>query len=301
MKILIADPTSQDVITEMQATGAEVQDLSNFPKEQLLDKVKDFDIMVVRSATKVRKDMIDKMDNMKLIVRGGVGLDNIDVDYAKSKGIEVKNTPAASSISVAELTIGHMIALTRHIARGTQSIKERKWEKKVLKGIELYNKTLGIIGIGRIGKEVAKRAKAFGMNVIAYDPYAKYEEVKMVDFDSLLENSDFITLHIPGTAETHHFIGKEAFNKMKQGVFIINCGRGGVLDETALLEALKTGKVAGASLDVFETEPPEYTQLLDLPNVTFTPHIGASTSDAQTRIGKEVVEIVKEFAKEKES
>lgn len=295
MKILIADPTSQDVITEMQATGAEVQDLSNLPKEQLLDKVKDFDIMVVRSATKVRKDMIDKMDNMKLIVRGGVGLDNIDVDYAKSKGIEVKNTPAASSISVAELTIGHMIALTRHIARGTQSIKERKWEKKVLKGIELYNKTLGIIGIGRIGKEVAKRAKAFGMNVIAYDPYAKYEEVKMVDFDSLLENSDFITLHIPGTAETHHFIGKEAFNKMKQGVFIINCGRGGVVDETALLEALKTGKVAGASLDVFETEPPEYTQLLDLPNVTFTPHIGASTSDAQARIGKEVVGIVKEF------
>ncbi len=296
MKILIADATSQDAIKEMQATGSEVQDLSNLPKEQLLDKVKDFDIMVVRSATKVRKDMIDKMDNMKLIVRGGVGLDNIDVDYAKSKGIEVKNTPAASSISVAELTIGHMIALTRHIARGTQSIKERKWEKKVLKGIELYNKTLGIIGIGRIGKEVAKRAKAFGMNIIAYDPYAKYEEVKMVDFDSLLENSDFITLHIPGTAETHHFIGKEAFNKMKQGVFIINCGRGGVVDETALVEALKTGKVAGASLDVFETEPPENSSLLDLPNVTFTPHIGAATSDAQAKIGKEVVEIIKEFA-----
>ncbi|MCK4352465.1 D-2-hydroxyacid dehydrogenase [candidate division WOR-3 bacterium] len=298
MKVLIADPTSPQAIEEMKSAGVDVQDLSGVPKEELPEKVKDFDVMVVRSATKVRKEMIDKMEQMKLIVRGGVGLDNIDVDYATTKGIKVTNTPLASSSSVAEITLAHMFALSRHIARGTQSIKEGKWEKKILKGIELSGKTLGIIGIGRIGKKLAKKATALGMNVVGYDPYVKnVEGVESVDFDTLLNTSDYISLHIPFTPETKHLIGKNEFEKMKDGVIIINCARGGVVDEQALLEALKSGKVGGAGLDVFKTEPPPKTELMELPNVTFTPHIGAATKEAQSRIGKEVSKIVCEFAK----
>ena len=299
MKVLICDPISTSAIKRMQDAGIDVEDLSELPKDELTDKVKDFDVMVVRSATKVRKPMIDKMERMKLILRGGVGLDNIDVDYAKQKGIRVENTPAASSRSVAELTIGHMLALSRHIARGTQSIKEGKWEKKTLKGVELLGKTLGIIGIGRIGKEVAKIAKALGMKVIAYDPYVKETtDAELVDFDTLLKNSDYISLHVPLTAETKHLLNKAEFEKMKDGVIIINCARGGVVNEVALLDAIKSGKVGGAGIDVFEEEPPKPSELLNFQNVTFTPHIGAATSEAQARIGDEVANILIEFAKQ---
>ncbi len=294
MKVLIADPISKNALSELRKAGAEVEDLSSLPKEELLDRVADFDVMVVRSATKVRKDMIERMKNMKLIIRGGVGIDNIDVEYAKSKGIEAKNTPAASSASVAELVLAHMFALSRHIARATLGIREGKWEKKELKGIELASKTLGIVGIGRIGKELAKRAKALGMKVIAYDPYMSVKEVEMVTLDRLLGESDYISIHTPLTDETKHLIGKDAFGKMKDGAILINCARGGVVDENALLEALKDGKLKGAGIDVFETEPPAVTELMQLPNVTFTPHIGASTKEAQDRIGDEIVRIVKE-------
>jgi len=298
MKVLIADPIAKDAIREMEGAGVEVYDLSGLPKEQLPERVGEFDVMVVRSATMVRREMIDRMDNMKLIVRGGVGLDNIDVEYAKSKGIDVKNTPAASSISVAELTLSHMLALSRWIVRGTTGIREKKWEKKQLKGVELFRKTLGIIGIGRIGRELAKRAKGLGMRVIAYDPYInRVEGVEIVDFDTLLSNSDYISIHVPLTPETRDMINREAFERMKNGVIIVNCARGGLIDKNALIDALKSGKVRGAGIDVYEKEPPEHTELMDFPNVTFTPHIGAATKEAQGRVGEEVVRIVKEFAK----
>ena len=294
MKVLIADPVAKTVITELQNLGVEVDDLSSLPKEDLIAKVKDYEFMVVRSATKVRKDMIDKMEKMKLIIRGGVGIDNIDVSYAEGKGIKVINTPAASSASVAELVIAHMFALSRHIVKGTIGIKEGKWDKKQLKGTELLNKTLGIIGVGRIGKELIKRAKALGMKVIAYDPYVSLEDVDMVELDILFKDSDYISIHTPLTDKTKHLIGTDALGKMKQNAIVVNCARGGVVDEKALLDALKEGKITGASLDVYEVEPPETSGLMELTNVTFTPHIGASTKEAQARIGEEVVRIIKE-------
>jgi len=293
MKVVIADPIDKTAIAEIERCGVEVDDLSSLPKEELVSKVKGYDCMVVRSATKVRKEMIDGMDTMKLIIRGGVGIDNIDASYAKEKGIKVINTPAASSISVAELALVHMFALSRHIVQGTVGIKEGKWEKKVLKGVELFGKTLGIIGLGRIGIELAKRGKALGMRVIAYDPYTTAEGIDTVDLDTLLQDSDYISIHTPLTDETRHLIGKNAFGKMKKETILVNCARGGVVDENALLEALKTGKIAGAGLDVFEIEPPKVSELMKLPNVTFTPHIGASTKEAQKRIGEEVVRIIK--------
>lgn len=293
MKVLIADPLDPASIEKIKKGGHQVEDLSTIPREEIINKVVDFDVMTVRSATKVRKDMIDKMQKMKLIVRGGVGVDNIDVEYAKTKGIQVKNTPAASSASVAELAVAHMFALSRHICRGTQGIKTGLWEKKTIKGIELAGKTMGIIGLGRIGQELAKRAKALGMKVIGYDPYVKSSE--SVDLNTLFAQSDFISLHLPLTPETKHLVNREAFAKMKDGVIIVNCARGGVIDESALLEALKSNKVAGAGLDVFETEPPQKTELMDLPNVTFTPHIGAQTKEATKRVGGEVADIILNF------
>lgn len=298
MRVLVADPLDESAIKELREAGFEVEDLSGLPKDKLLDKVADFDIMTVRSATKVRKELIDRMQKMKLIIRGGVGIDNIDVEYAKTKGIKVMNTPMASSASVAELVLAHMFALARFIVRGTRGISEGLWEKKTLEGTELSGKRLGIIGVGRIGIELARRASALGMEVIGYDPYVKSAEfVRFVEFDELLRSSDYISVHTPLTDETRHMIGAEEFAKMKAGVILINCARGGIVDETALLSALKSGKVGGAGLDVFEHEPPPMSELLKLPNVTCTPHIGAATREAQERIGAEVVSIIKSFAK----
>jgi len=296
MKLIIADPIDEAAKNELMKI-VEVEDLSDIPKDELPKYVKDADIMVVRSATKVRRDMIDQMQNMKLIIRGGVGVDNIDVEYAREKGIEVRNTPAASSITVAELTIAHMLAVARHIPYGTQSLKQGKWEKKKLKGIELYGKILGIIGLGRIGNEVAKRAQALGMKVIAYDPYVEKSSVaKLVDLDTLLKEADIITIHTPLTSETYHLIGKKEIEKMKDGVILINTARGGVIDESAIIWGLETGKIYGVGLDVYEQEPlPADHPLLKFDNVSLTPHIGAQTAAARKRIGQEVVKIVREF------
>jgi len=294
MKVLVADSVQKSAIEKLQKLGLEVSDFSSLPKEELIEKVAGHDFMVVRSATKVQKEMIDMMDQMKLIIRGGVGLDNIDVSYAEKKRIKVVNTPAAFSISVAELALAHMFALSRNIVRGTTGIKEGKWEKGTLAGVELYGKTLGIIGLGRIGKELAKRAMALGMKVIGYDPYAQLEDMEMVPFDELLRNSDYISIHTPLTEETRYLIGEKEFSKMKPSVILINCARGGIIDEKALLEALKSSKIAGAGLDVFEAEPPKVSELMALSNVTFTPHLGASTKEAQERVGDEVVKIISE-------
>ncbi len=295
MKILVCDPIAEKAVQELKSLGHQVDVKTGMTPDELKSAVPDYECMIVRSATKVRKEIIDAAPNLKLIIRGGVGIDNIDVEYAKSKGVEVKNTPAASSISVAELTLGHMLSLIRHIPRGTQGLKENKWEKKKLKGTELYQKTLGIIGIGRIGREVAKRAICFGMNVIVYDPYIKEVEgldVKFVPFEKLIKTADFITLHTPHTDETHHLLSDKEFEEMKEGVYIVNCARGGIVDEDALYRALTSGKVAGAALDVFEKEPPENNRLLSLENFDCTPHLGASTKEAQDRIGEEIIKII---------
>jgi D-3-phosphoglycerate dehydrogenase len=300
MKVLVCDPLDPKAVERIQGAGLEVVEKVGMSPEELAEELKKgYEIIIVRSATKVRRPAIEAAQGLKLIIRAGVGLDNIDVDAAKEHGIEVKNTPKASSISVAELALAHMLALARSLPQATQSLREGKWEKKAFKGIELHGKTLGVIGIGRIGREVAKRALCFGMRVIAYDKYiteSPLPEVTMVSLEELLRESDFITLHIPPDP-AGPVIGKAEIEKMKDGAYLINCARGGVVDEEALLEALDSGKLAGAGLDVFAEEPPTDERLLKHPKVTLTPHIGAQTKEAQARVGEEVAEIVISFAK----
>jgi len=298
MRILVCDKTEDSAIQQMRAAGLEVDTNFEVTPEELPNILPAYDGMVVRSRTKVRQPLIDACPNLKVIVRGGVGLDTIDVEYARSKGITVMNTPKASSASVAELAIGYMFALARSIYKATAGMKAEKWEKKNFEGDELGGKTLGLIGIGNIGKEVAKRAAALGMRVIAYDPYVQEAAgVELVSLDELLAQADYISLHLPKTKESAGMIGQAQFEKMKTGVRIINCARGGIIDEVALYEALTNGKVAGAALDVYAEEPPTDWKLLKLDNVIGSPHIGAATHEAQGRVGAEVAEKLIEFAK----
>jgi D-3-phosphoglycerate dehydrogenase len=297
MKILICDKTEKEAIELMKAAGLQVDVRDDITPEELPRVLPSYEGMVVRSRTKVRQPLIDVCPNLKVIVRGGVGLDTIDADYAKSKGIAVMNTPMASSASVAELTIGYMFALARSVIQATQSMKAEKWEKKLFEGDEIGGKTLGLIGIGNIGKEVAKRAKALGMTIIAYDPYVKsVDGVKMVTLDELLANSDYISLHLPKTKESANMIGKAQIDRMKNNVRIVNCARGGIIDENALYEGLTNGKIAGAALDVYAEEPPSNWKLIKLPNVIGSPHIGAATREAQGRVGAEVAQKLIDFA-----
>src|SRR5271157_3804938 len=298
MKILVCDKTEKEAIEQMRSAGLTVDVRDDITPEELPKVLPAYDGMVVRSRTKVRQPLIDVCPNLKVIVRGGVGLDTIEADYAKSKGITVMNTPMASSASVAELTVGYMFALARSTYQAAASMKSEKWEKKNFEGDEIGGKTLGLVGVGNIGKEVAKRAKALGMTVIAYDPYVKaVEGVKMVKLDELLAQSDYISLHLPKTKESANMIGKDQFAKMKNGVRVINCARGGIIDENALHDALVSGKVAGAALDVYAEEPPTDWKLVKLPNVICSPHIGAATKEAQGRVGAEVAEKLIAFAK----
>ncbi|PJH76031.1 MAG: 3-phosphoglycerate dehydrogenase [Anaerolineae bacterium CG_4_9_14_0_8_um_filter_58_9] len=298
MKILICDKTEMEAIEQMRAAGLTVDTNFEITPEELTTVLPAYDGCVVRGRTKVRQPLIDLCPGLKVIVRGGVGLDNIDADYARSKGITVMNTPKASSASVAELAIGFMFDLARSIYKATATMKAEKWEKKAFEGDELGGKTLGLIGIGNIGREVAKRANALGMTVIAYDPYVKEAAgVRLVQLDELLAKSDYISLHLPKTKESANMIGKAQFEKMKAGVRLVNCARGGIVDEAALYEALVSGKVAGAALDVFAEEPPIDYRLLKLANVIGSPHIGAATHEAQGRVGAEVAEKLIEFSK----
>jgi D-3-phosphoglycerate dehydrogenase len=298
MKVIICDKTEKEYIEQMRAAGLTVDVRDDITPEQLMVELPNYDGMVVRSRTKVRKDLIDACPNLKVIVRGGVGLDTIDHEYAKSKGIAVMNTPLASSASVAELAIGYMFMLARSLYKATSSMKAEKWDKKAFEGDEIGGKTLGLVGIGNIGKEVAKRANLLGMKVVAYDPYVKEAEgVKLVSLDELFAQADYISLHLPKTKESANMISTEQFGKMKTGVRIINCARGGIIDENALYEALISGKVAGAALDVFAEEPPTDWKLLKLENVIASPHIGAATKEAQARIGAEVAEKLIAFSK----
>ncbi|NFA14578.1 3-phosphoglycerate dehydrogenase [Clostridium botulinum] len=299
IKILVSDGIEQNALNKLNEQGFVVLD-KHFEKEELKEKIKDFDAIIIRSATKVDKEIIDAgiKGNLKLVVRAGVGLDNVDLEYAKEKGVKVFNTPKASSVSVAELTLGHMLCISRFINTANVTMLQGKWEKKKYKGTEIYGKTLGLIGFGRIAREVAKRANALGMNVIYYDIAGKceeYEEFKCCTLDYLLNNSDFISVHIPFNKDRGALLKEEEFNKMKDGVYIINCARGGVIEEEALLKALNSGKVTAAALDVFENEPKPKKELINHERVSITPHIGASTKEAQMRIGEEIVDILDNF------
>jgi D-3-phosphoglycerate dehydrogenase len=298
MKILVCDKTESDAIEKMRLAGLTVDANFEITPEELFKVLPGYDGCVVRSRTKIRQPLIDVCPNLKIIVRGGVGLDTIDADYARSKGITVMNTPKASSASVAELAIGFMFILARNLYKATSTMKDEKWEKKAFEGDEIGGKTLGLIGIGNIGREVARRANALGLTVIAYDPYVKEAEgVKLVTLDDLLSRSDYISLHLPKTKESADMISKTQFDKMKTGVRIVNCARGGIINEGALYESLTNGKVAGAALDVYAEEPPTDWKLAKLDNVICSPHIGAATREAQGRVGAEVAEKLIEFAK----
>ncbi|ADD09228.1 D-2-hydroxyacid dehydrogenase [Candidatus Aciduliprofundum boonei] len=303
MKVGICDPIAKEGVELLKKEGFEVVDLTGLPKDELSNHVRDLDAIIVRSATKVRKEMIDAAEKLKAIGRAGVGLDNIDVEYAKSKGIKVINTPGATSISVAELTIGLILAVMRKIAYADREMRNGAWPKKKCKGIEMYGKTLGIIGIGRIGREVAKRATAFGMKVIYYDVYRPDEStekelaIEFRELDALVSEADVITLHLPLTPETKHLINKERIEMMKDGAIIINAARGGIVDENALYEALKSGKLYGAALDVYENEPLKESKLFELDNIVLTPHIGAQAKEGQTRAGIEVAKKIAEALK----
>lgn len=296
IRVHVNDPLDQEAMNLLRSKSQLDVTSEHLEKDNLINLMPQIEVLIVRSATKVTKEIIEKGTKLRIIGRAGVGLDNIDVKVANERGVKVLNTPGASAISVAELAFGLMLSAARHIARGTKDLKDGLWTKKELEGYELFGKTLGVIGLGMIGKEVAKRALAFGMNVIAYDPLvSSFEKVKMVDLDELYRLSDFITLHVPLTEQTKYMINAKTIEKMKNGVIIVNASRGGVIDEEALYNALVSRKVYAAALDVFEVEPPQddlRRKLLKLPNVVATPHIGASTYEAQERVGKELVERV---------
>ncbi|MBP1744352.1 MAG: 3-phosphoglycerate dehydrogenase [Firmicutes bacterium] len=297
VRILASDGIDKSAAAKLRESGFELVEQFYEP-EQLGEELKNYDVLVVRSATKVRKPVIDaavKGGRLKLVIRAGVGVDNIDVAYAMENGIKVTNTPNSSSASVAELAIGHMFALARFIAASNVTMREGKWEKKKYKGIELAGKTLGLVGFGRISREVAKKAEALGMTVLYTDIIGEAQNCtyEYCQFADVLRRSDFLSLHVPFTGKP--VIGADEIAMMKDGAYLINCARGGVVSEKALLDALNSGKIAGAGIDVFEEEPSKNLDLINHPNVSVTPHIGASTSEAQKRIGEETASIIIEF------
>ena len=294
-RILSTDGMAKSAVQKLRSLGYEVVE-EFYEPDVLAEKVKEFDALIVRSATKVRVPVIDaaaSAGKLKIIIRGGVGVDNIDVDYAKSKGIAVANTPNASSASVAELAITHMLALARFVAISNVTMRNGQWEKKAYKGVELTGKTLGVFGMGRIGRETAKRAEALGMKVIYTDSFpaagVSYERVEQ---DELLKRSDFITFHIPAVKGQPPIVNADFLAKMKDGAYLINTARGALVDENALCDALDSGKLAGAGLDVYNEEPCKNERLLHHPKVSMTPHIGGTTKEAQDRIGEEIVDII---------
>lgn len=301
MKILVSDNISKEGL-EILKNEAEVTTAIGLDETSLCEKIKGFDALIVRSGTQVTRKIIESSDKLKVIGRAGVGVDNIDVEAATEKGIIVLNAPEGNTIAAAEHTMAMLLSLSRLIPQANVSMKKGSWDKKSFVGVELRGKTLGIVGLGRIGREVARRAKAFEMKIIAYDPYLTAEKAKTMgivigDYESVICKADFITFHVPITERTHHILSWNELNKVKQGVRIINCARGGIIDENALYDAIKTGKVAGAALDVFEEEPPRNSKLLELPNVIHTPHLGASTVEAQVNVAVDVAKSVLEVLK----
>ena len=298
IRILTNDGLQQGAVDKLVSMGFKVVN-THYDKDVLGEVLKDFDVLVIRSATKITADILDAEEGgkLKLIIRAGVGIDNIDVNYATEKGIIVKNTPNASSDSVAELAIGHMFAVARFLGVSNYTMRNGQWNKKKYEGIELGGKTLGIIGMGRIGRALATKATALGMNVVYNDIFGKQNNLSydFIEFDDLLKKSDFISLHVPYDKNQGSLIGKNEIEKMKDGVYLINYSRGKVVDKKALLDALNVGKVAGAGIDVFEEEPTNNKELVNHPNVSVTPHIGAATKEAQNRIGEEVVTTIANY------
>ncbi|EHR1329419.1 MAG: D-2-hydroxyacid dehydrogenase [Clostridium perfringens] len=296
LRILLNDGLDKKAISNLEMLGCDV-DTNHYDIEDLKEKIKEVDCIVIRSATKIRRELIDeaiKGGKLKLIIRGGVGLDNIDVQYAEQNGIKVRNTPNASSSSVAEIILAHMFSLARFLNQSNITMKAGLWKKKEYVGVELEGKTLGIIGMGRIGSELAKKCTALGMKIIYFD----LMDIKNIDnnyrkveFDELLGESDFISINISGTKS---IIGSEELKMVKKGVFIINTSRGKALDEDAIITSLNDGTLGGVGLDVFLEEPSKNLELIKHPKVSLTPHIGASTKEAQMKIGEEVINIIKE-------
>lgn len=292
-KILLTDGLAEIKDPDLLAS-VELIDQKGISPEELLDVIPEMDAVIVRGRTKITEEVLAKAENLKVVGRMGVGVDNIDLNAAVAHGVTVVNTPVSTTVSVAELTLGLMLSLIRSIPKADSGMKAEQWLKKELVGTELYQKTLGVIGFGNIGEAVGVRAQAFGMQVIAFDPVRPADQIQAagataVSFDELLERSDIITMHIPHTGSTHYLINEEAITKMKAGVLIVCAARGGVIDESALLAALEIGMIGGIALDVFEAEPPGSSLLPKHPRVVATPHIGAQTAEAQLRAGYDIV------------
>ncbi len=301
MKVLVSDKISDKGVEILKKAGLTVDVKTGMKPEELKACIGEYHGLVIRSATKVTADLIEAAKSLKVIGRAGSGLDNVDKAAASKKGIVVMNTPGGNTITTAEHTVAMLFALARMIPQATASMKAGQWEKKKFMGVELFNKTLGIVGLGNIGNQVAKRAQGLEMVVIAYDPFLSEEKAKAmgiekVGLDELFSRADFITIHTPMTPETKNLVNSETIKKMKDGVRIINCARGGIVNEKDLSEALKSGKVAGAALDVFEKEPVDTANpLLGLDNVICTPHLGASTEEAQENVAIAVAEQIADY------
>ena len=302
-KVLVCDSIDQAGLDSMKRAGLVVDYKPEIKPAELVSSVRDYDVIIVRSRTKVTKEVVDAAAAAKIIARVGVGLDNVDVKAAEAKKIRVINAPEAASVAVAELAIGLMISLARSIPRADAESKRGNWIKKELIGSQLSGKYLGIVGVGNIGRNLGRMAKALRMNLIGYDPYPINREfitetgMIVTDLNTLLESADFVTCHVPSTPETKHMFNTERFAKMKPTAYLVNTSRGEIIDENALFDALKNNKIAGAALDVFEVEPPTNKQLLALPNLMCTPHIGAQTKEAQelasTVIAEKVIQILR--------
>jgi len=292
MNILITDKMAEEAIQLLKDAGHNVT-FNELDHETLLSEIGEYDALMIRSRTKATEEIViaGANGNLKTIGRAGIGVDNIDIKKAGELGIKVVNSPTGATISVAELAISHMLSISRFLTRADKAMKNNEWIKKQLKGNELYGKTLGLVGCGNIGRKTAEYAQAFGMKVIGFDPFISVEDMKKdniskrEDIKDIMKESDYISLHIPHIKQTHHIINKEMLSLMKNTAFLINCARGGTVDEQALYDALKNNEIAGAALDVFEQEPPKETILAKLDNISMTPHIGANTKEGQIRAG----------------
>ncbi|MBQ8699864.1 MAG: phosphoglycerate dehydrogenase, partial [Schwartzia sp.] len=296
MKVLAADGVSARGIEILREAGFEVDVKDKISADELVATIGDYDALIVRSASKVTKDVLAAAKNLKIIGRAGVGVDNIDVPEATNRGINVINSPGGNTTAATEHTMGMMLAMARHIAVANETTQKGEWNRKKYTGVELMGKTLGIVGLGRIGSGIAKRAAAFGMTVIGYDPYVNEERaqamgLELVDMDGIISRSDFVTVHMPLTTETRNMFNKDNIAKMKKGVRFVNCARGGIINEQDLADAVKSGQVAGAAVDVFTSEPlAEDNPLRGVPGITLTPHLGASTVEAQIGVSIDVAE-----------
>jgi D-3-phosphoglycerate dehydrogenase len=301
-RVLVSDPIADSAVKTIEDAGIKLVHRDHEKDGPLEELIKGFDGIIVRSATKVTREVIEAADQLKVIVRAGVGLDNVDLEAASNNGVEVLNTPEAPTVSVAEMVFSLMFALARNVTQADSSMKDERWEKKKLRGVELWKKNLGIAGFGRIGQEVARMGKAFGMNILSYGGSRLIEASKEigaspVSLDELLAKSDYLSIHVPMKPETEGMISAKELKKMRESAFLINTARGGVVDEQALLAALEKGQIAGAGVDVFENEPPTDWALAKHPKVVATPHLASSTFEAQNRVGELTAEKIIEFFK----